>query len=311
MTADTVTLIEVGPRDGLQSERAFLDTEQKVAFITRSIAAGLRRIEAVSFARPDRVPQMADAEAVMAALPRPEGVSYIGLVMNRRGFERACATGLHEIGYVVPASDTFCRRNQGTDTARALDIWREIAEPAREAGLLRSVLIATAFGCPYEGEVAATRVAEIAEAIVAIGVDELALADSIGAAVPSEVTQRFQALARRWPDLPLRGHFHNTRNTGIANVYAAHLAGVRAFDASTGGIGGCPFAPGATGNVATEDLAYLFARMGVQTGIDLEAVIANAHWLGALLERPMPSMLSRSGPFPRPPAAHSEAAPAA
>ncbi|NLA35707.1 MAG: hydroxymethylglutaryl-CoA lyase [Actinobacteria bacterium] len=304
---DSVTIVEVAPRDGLQSDPTMLDTAQKVALITRAVRAGIRRIETVSFVNPKRVPQMADAAEVMDALhadveTRALGASYIGLVLNRRGLERALDTGVDEINSVVIASDTFAQKNQGQPTGGLLEASAEIVAGAAESTLPVSVTIGASYGCPYEGEVALDRLAWVIEQVVASGPAEIALADSIGVAVPTDVSERV-ALAREIiGDAPiaLRAHFHNTRNTGLANAAAAVDAGIRIFDSSLGGIGGCPFAPNATGNVPTEDLLYMFHRMGLRSGVDLEALAANVPWLEQTLAHPVPGYLSKAGLFPRP-----------
>jgi len=293
-----VEIVDVGPRDGLQSQPKLLDTATKVALIERLVAAGIRRLEVVSFVNPKRVPQMADAEAVVAALPPREDVSYIGLVLNERGFERAAACGMGEINCVVVASETFNRKNQGAGTEETLVAVGAIADRARRAGIRCGVTIGASFGCPFEGEVPAERVAGIARRLAAEGVDEIALADTIGVAVPTDVTGLIEAVAPEVGPTPLRCHFHNTRNTGVANAYAAVQAGVRVLDASVGGVGGCPFAPNATGNVATEDVLYMLHRMGVETGVDIEQVMATARWLEGPLEAAMPAMVTRAGLFP-------------
>ncbi len=298
MTPGRVEIVEVSPRDGLQNEPELLGTEDKVELITRAIAAGIKRIEATSFVDPRRVPQMADAEAVMAQLPRLDGVSYIGLVLNRRGFDRAAAAGCDEVNYVVIATDEFSRRNQSVATDEALAVWDEIAAAAREAGMRSSLTIGAAFGCPYEGEVPAERVVEIAGRVLESKPSEIALADTIGVAVPTQVTGLIEAVAARISDVPLRCHFHNTRNTGLANAYAAIEAGVGVLDASLGGIGGCPFAPAATGYIPTEDLVYMLNRMGVQSGVDIERLIDLTAWLEGRLGRQTPALLGRAGNFP-------------
>ncbi len=298
MTPGRVEIVEVSPRDGLQNEPELLGTEDKVELITRAIAAGIKRIEATSFVDPRRVPQMADAEAVMAQLPRLDGVSYIGLVLNRRGFDRAAAAGCDEVNYVVIASDEFSRRNQSLATDEALAVYDEIGAAAREAGMRSSLTIGAAFGCPYEGEVPAERVVEIAGRVLESKPSEIALADTIGVAVPTQVTGLIEAVAARISDVPLRCHFHNTRNTGLANAYAAIEAGVGVLDASLGGIGGCPFAPAATGNIPTEDLVYMLNRMGVQSGVDIERLIDLTAWLEGRLGRQTPALLGRAGNFP-------------
>jgi hydroxymethylglutaryl-CoA lyase len=294
-----VEILEVSPRDGLQNESTVLSTEDKLELVDRAVRAGARRIEVTSFVNPARVPQMADADEVMAALPRREGVRYAGLVMNRRGLDRALAGGVDEIDVVVVATDTFCRRNQGTTTAEACDTAAELVAEARAAGVLSTITIGASFGCPFEGEVPVERLRGVLERVVDAGPDELALADTIGVAVPSDVTGRL-AVAREvaGPGVPLRLHLHDTRHTGVANAVAGLEAGVTTLDASIGGAGGCPFAPNATGNVATEDLVYLFDRMGVATGLDLESVTGTVGWLEQRLGKQLPGALARSGGFP-------------
>ncbi len=295
----TVEILEVSPRDGLQNEKTILSTEDKVELVDRAVRAGARRIEVTSFVNPARVPQMADADEVMAALPRPEGVKYAGLVMNRRGLDRALAGQVDEIDVVVVASDTFCRRNQGMSTAEACDTAAGLVREARAAGVFSTITIGASFGCPFEGEVPVERLGETVQRVVDAGPDELALADTIGVAVPLDVKQRLR-LARELagPQLPLRLHLHDTRHTGVANAVAAVESGVSTLDASIGGAGGCPFAPNATGNVATEDLVYLFNRMGVASGLDLASVTATAAWLEERLGTPLPGALLRAGDFP-------------
>jgi hydroxymethylglutaryl-CoA lyase len=298
-----IEIVEVGPRDGLQNEPTVVATATKVEFIERAIAAGLRRVEVASFVNPKKVPQMADAEDVLRALPRRDGVRYVGLVLNRRGFDRAAAAGCNEIGMAVVASDTFNQRNQGATTAESIAAWNEIAAAAHAAGIRPQVTVSAAFGCPFEGEVAVDRVVEIARRVAEAQPCEIALADTIGVGVPSQVTELVGRVWEALPGMRLRCHFHNTRNTGIANAYAAVEAGVSALDASIGGIGGCPFAPAATGNIPTEDLVYMLQRMGVDTGVDLEALIATGRWLQDRLGRNVPGLLVKAGSFPRPRAA--------
>jgi len=294
----TVEIIEVGPRDGLQSEPEVLPTATKVELINRLVDAGVRRIEVASFVNPRKVPQMADAEQVMAALAPRAGVTYVGLVLNRKGLERALASGCREIGMVVFASDTFNQRNQGASTAESIAEWLEIAAAARAVGVRAQVTISAAFGCPFEGEVPAARVVEIATRLAQGNPVEIALADTIGVGSPAQVSDLVQRVKAAVPQIPLRGHFHNTRNTGLANAYAAVQAGVVALDASVGGIGGCPFAPAATGNIPTEDLLYMLHRSGFETGISLEGVIETGRWLQDVLGRPVPGMLVKAGAFP-------------
>ncbi len=293
-----IKFVEVGPRDGLQAQSVALDTKGKLALIERVLAAGVRRLEVASFVNPRKVPQMADAEALFAALPTRPEVSYIGMVLNRRGFERARAAGCREIGMVVVASDTFNRRNQGAGTDESIAAWLEIASAARGDGISVNLTIAAAFGCPFEGEVGPARVVEIAERCARGEPVDIAIADTVGVGVPTQVTDLVGRLNAALPGLPLRAHFHNTRNIGIANAYAAVQAGVQSLDASVGGIGGCPFAPAATGNIASEDLLYMLERMGVETGVSLEGMIETGLWLETAMGQTMPGMVMKAGLFP-------------
>ncbi len=295
----TVSIVEVGPRDGLQSEPEILSTAAKIEFIERAIGAGIRRLEVTSFVHPKRVPQMADAEDVIRGLPDRDDVIYIGLVLNRRGFDRARDVNIDEIGMAVVASDTYNRRNQGVPTQDSINAWLDIARDAKTAGIRANVMVSSAFGCPFEGEVPLRRVLEIVDSIAAGDPVELGIADSIGVAVPNQVTEMIGAIRERVPHLPIRCHFHNTRNTGLANAQAALDAGAASFDASIGGIGGCPFAPAATGNIPTDDLLYLFDRSGVQTGVSLEKIIETSIWLQGQLGRDVPAMLPKAGIFPQ------------
>lgn len=295
---DSVDLIEVGPRDGLQSLPNLVDTETKIGFINRLVAAGVKRIEVVSFVNPKRVPQMADADEVIKRLPHETGVRFIGLVLNTRGFERAAAAGLTEINSVVVATETFSQRNQGMSVAEIMENVTVITREARRNGIFCGVTVSAAFGCPYEGRVPSARVVDLVHRLAALEVDEISLADSIGVAVPGEVVELIGKVNQVRRGIPLRLHFHNTRNTAIANVYAALMAGVRAFDASCGGLGGCPFAPGATGNVGTEDVLYLLENMGYSTGISLTDIIATTKWLENPLAMALPAAVSRASRFP-------------
>jgi hydroxymethylglutaryl-CoA lyase len=294
-----VELFEVGPRDGLQMEPGIVPTADKAALIERLIAAGLRRIEVASFVDPRKVPQMADAEQLLGSLRRPEGVYFAGLVLNRKGLDRALAAGCNEIGMVVVASDTFNRRNQGVGTAESVETWSAIARAARDAGVRVQVTVAAAFGCPFEGEVPMQRVLDIVQRVAEPGPHEICLADTIGVGVPAQVTELLARVRALLPQMSLRCHFHNTRNTGIANACAALDAGVATLDASIGGIGGCPFAPAATGNIATEDLLYVLERSGIETGVSLDALIGTARWLQQRLGRTPPGMVMKAGGFPR------------
>ena len=295
----SVELVEVGPRDGLQIDPVILPTVTKVELISRLLAAGLRRIEVTSFVNPRKVPQMADAEQVLASLRRPPGVHFTGLVLNRRGFERAAAAGCSEVGMVVVASDTFSIRNQGVSPEQSIAAWLDVARSAREQGIRAQVTISAAFGCPFEGEVPLARVLEIAQRCAEAEPYEICFADSIGVAVPSQVTELLTQARAQMPGMRLRCHFHNTRNTGIANAWAAIECGVSALDASVGGIGGCPFAPAATGNIASEDLLYMLDRSGVATGVALAALIETTQWLQRQLGREAPGMLHKAGGFPK------------
>ena len=298
--ASDVQLVEVGPRDGLQNEPETVATADKLALIERVITAGVRRIEVASFVNPRRVPQMADGDAVIVGLPDRPDVSYIGLCLNLRGVERAIAArdgglrGVDEAGCVIVASDTFGIRNQGQTVAEGIAANTAMLRAAAAAGLVPQVTIAASFGCPFEGEVPVDRVVAIASEMAAAGAVEIALADTIGVAVPAEVTERFGRVAEAVPGVRLRAHLHDTRGMGIANAWAAYQAGVRVIDASVGGLGGCPFAPRATGNIASEDLIYLLERGGVATGVDLEAMIAANRWMADLLGRALPSRVARA-----------------
>ena len=298
MTGRTISIVEVGPRDGLQSEPEILPTASKVRFIEKAIDAGIRRLEVASFVHPKRVPQMADAEALIERLPQTEDVSYIGLIMNERGLDRALSTSIGEIGMVVVASDTYNRKNQGVGTDESVEVWHALAKRAQDNGLRANVMISSAFGCPYEGEVRPERVVDLARRVVESGPAELGIADSIGVAVPSQVTHLLGAVREVIGDLPLRCHFHNTRNTGLANAQAAVEAGVTFLDASIGGIGGCPFAPAATGNIPTDDLLYMLERSGIATGVSLGKIIDVSRWLEDQLGRGVPAMLPKAGMFP-------------
>jgi hydroxymethylglutaryl-CoA lyase len=297
--SEAIEIVEVGPRDGLQNEKAVLDVADKVAFIRRLEACGARRLEAVSFVNPRRVPQMAGAEEIMAALPPEPGRVRIGLVLNERGWDRAVASGCDEANIVVCASDEFGVRNQGASVAQQVDAMIAIARRRDvEGGPPISVTISVAFGCPFEGEVPIARVAAIARAAAELRTPEIALADTIGAADPWAVRERIAAVRAEAPEARLRMHFHDTRGAALANAYAAVEAGVRVLDSSCGGLGGCPFAPAATGNVATEDLAWMLHRAGFVTGVDVEAMTAAGRWIGEKIGKVPVSALSRAGAFP-------------
>ena len=295
-----IQIVEVGPRDGLQNESVTLSTEDKLSLIDHLADSGITRIEAVSFAHPKYVPQLADAEAVMERLERRPGVSYIGLVMNWRGWVRAVDTGIDEVNVPLFASDTFNRKNQGAPTTETLAVLADIAHDAHKHGITVTATIGTAWGGPFEGEVALDDLLAAASGAVSAEIDELAIADTIGVGDPWSVTDRLNAVAAIANGVPLRVHFHNTRNTGIANAYAAIEAGVTTIDASVGGIGGCPFAPAATGNIPTDDLIYMLNRGGFDHGVSLASLIGVSHDVERLLGSPVPAMLPSAGDFPDP-----------
>lgn len=300
MYTNSIEMVEVSPRDGLQNEKAMVSTEDKLALIARALAAGVRRIEVASFVNPRAVPQMADAEAVCAGLPERGDVTYIGLVMNGRGADRALATGrIDQLGAVSVATDTFAMANQGQTSDGSIEAAIGIIEAARAAGKSGQVTIGAAFGCPFEGEVAEARVLAMAGALAAAAPVEIGLADTIGVANPAHVRRLVTAVRELVAPIPVRVHFHNTRGTGLANVWAAVEAGARTVDASIGGLGGCPFAPGAAGNVSTEDVVYMLERAGVRTGLDLSALIATNHWLAEVMGRTLPAMVSMAPAFPK------------
>jgi hydroxymethylglutaryl-CoA lyase len=294
----SVEIVEVGPRDGLQDEPVVVPTDRKLAYIAAAVRAGVRRIEVASFAHPTRVPQMADAEAVIAGLDHTDRASYIGLVMNARGMDRAIASGIGEVNTVVIVTDSFSQENQGMSSRDAVAMAADVARRARQSGIRVGVTLSAAFGCPYEGVVDPDHVVNVATEVAAAGVDELSLADTIGSAVPNQ-TEDLTAAVRAATDLPVRVHLHNSRNTGLANAVAALSGGATALDSSLGGIGGCPFAPGATGNVPTEDLAHMLARMGVDTGLDVAALLDAVPLVEEMTGHPAVGMLARAGLFPR------------
>lgn len=297
--AMNVEIVEVGPRDGLQAEDLVVSTADKIALVEAAIAAGAKRIEVASFVHPGRVPQMADAEQVVAALPRLDGVTYIGLVLNERGAERALATGVGELGAVCMTTDSFASRNQGQTSDESLSVAKRIVAMAKAAGRSAQITIGSAFGCPFEGELPADRTLRMAVAAAESEPREVGLADTIGVASPAEVERLVERVAAAIAPLPVRVHFHNTRNTGLANVWAAVNAGARTVDASLGGLGGCPFAPGATGNVPTEDVVYMLERSGVSTGLDLDRLVEASLWFSKVMGKSLPGMVSRAGRFPR------------
>jgi hydroxymethylglutaryl-CoA lyase len=294
----SIEIVEVGARDGLQNESVLLSTAQKLELIQRAIATGVKRIEVASFVNPKLVPQMADAEAVSAGLPKRADVTYIGLVLNKRGALRAIEAGLPELGAVCAASDGFAMRNQGLSSDQSLAMCCEVVRLARQEGRRAQVSISTSFGCPFDGEVDPARVVEMARIAAAEGPVEIAIADTIGVAGPKDVADLVARVSAAIKPLPVRVHFHNTRNTGLANVWAAVNAGAKIVDASLGGLGGCPFAPRATGNVPTEDVVYMLERSGVSTGLDVDGLIEAAVWLSQVMGKDLPGMLSRAGNYP-------------
>ncbi|MCK0069704.1 hydroxymethylglutaryl-CoA lyase [Kordiimonas laminariae] len=302
----TIEIVEVGARDGLQNEKVHFSTEHKVNLINKAVDAGIRRLEVASFVHPKLVPQMADAEAVIADLPDNPDIEYIGLVLNKRGYLRALATregnkrGVDEVGCVVTASDTFGQKNQGQNRAETIQEAGAIMKLAKNDGVGAQVTVSTAFGCPFEGKVQASTVLDMAKELAEFEPREIAIADTIGVGIPNQVEDILASIKDAVPHIPLRAHFHNTRNTGIANAWAAYKGGATVLDSSVAGLGGCPFAPRATGNIGTEDLLYLLSQSGVQTGIELDKVIELAKWIETILGRPAPSAVSQAGGFPVP-----------
>jgi len=294
-----IDIVEVGLRDGLQNEKTLLPTDVKLEFIDRLVAAGAKRMEVASFVNPKLVPAMADSADIMAQVPRDKGVSWIGLALNERGLRNAIEAQCDEINYVMVASEGFGKRNQGASPEESAALFERIAPLGLEAGIPMSVTISVAFGDPFDGEVDPAFVAQLARRARQAGAVEIAFGDTIGVADPWSV-QRLIASVREavGDDMTLRMHFHDTRNTAQANIFAAMEAGISVIDASVGGLGGCPFAPNATGNVATEDVVYMLERGGYETGLDLDALIETARWVEPYIKRAVPSMLSRAGGFP-------------
>ena len=294
----SLIVCDVGPRDGLQNEANVLEAATRAELCDRLAGAGLNKIEAASFVNPKLMPQMAGAEDVMSALHRKPGTVYAGLVLNEKGYERALAAGVDEVHYAFAATDTFGKRNQNATVAEGLQTALALVARSRADRMPVTVTISVAFGCPFEGPVQPSRVLEIVERLMAVPPDEICLADTIGVGVPKQVRELVSGA--RNLGATVGAHFHNTRNTGYANAEAALEEGAVSLDASIGGAGGCPFAPKATGNIATEDLVYLLRGMGVETGIDLGALIETSHWLGEQLGKELPSMVARAGDFPVP-----------
>ncbi|MCL6454964.1 MAG: hydroxymethylglutaryl-CoA lyase [Alicyclobacillus sp.] len=292
-----VEIVEVGPRDGLQTEKQHLSTDDKVRLIHQLVDAGVRKLEAVSFVNPKVVPQMANPEAVLEQVPRGQGIQYAGLVLSQSGAERALRCQLDAVHVAMATSDTFNRKNARRSVEQSVSEIVRIVQDVRAAGLPVVVCLATAFGCPYEGDVPFHRVLGIAEQFLAAGCSGITLADTVGAANPAQVSDGVRKFADRFgAEVPLGLHFHNTRGLGIANVYAGWLAGVRRFDTSVGGLGGCPFAPKAVGNVCTEDVVNMFQEMGVSVEIDTRQLTETAAWLEGVLGHPLDGMLMKAGP---------------
>jgi (R)-citramalyl-CoA lyase len=292
----SVMVFDVGPRDGLQNEPDVLAPGVRAELVGKIVAAGVRAVEVASFVDPRRVPQMAGAEEVVAALEQQNGVVYAGLALNELGYDRLVACGLDEVRFSFGATESFNQRNQNASVRESLEAALRIVERGRADGIRTAVNISVAFGCPFEGNVDESRVLELAAEVAAARPDTILLADTIGVGVPAQVRRlvaRSVALG-----IPVGGHFHNTRNTGYANALAAFEAGATVLDASVGGLGGCPFAPRATGNIATEDLVYLLHGEGVETGIDLNALITVSEWLESVLGRRLEGQLYRAGNFP-------------
>ncbi len=287
---------DVGPRDGLQNEAKILEPAERAELCDRLAAAGLKRIEAASFVNPKLVPPMAGAEDVMAALHRRPGTAYAGLVLNEKGYERAIAAGVDEVHYALAATDEFGRRNQNATVEQGIQTALALVARSRADRVPVTVTVSVAFGCPFEGPVPPERVLGIVERLMAVPPDEVCLADTIGVGVPRQVHELVRGA--RGLGASVGAHFHNTRNTGYANAVTALEEGVVSLDASVGGAGGCPFAPNATGNIATEDLVYLLRGMGVETGIHLDVLIHTSRWLGGKLGKELPGMVARAGDYP-------------
>ena len=290
-----IEIVDVGPRDGLQNEDKTLSPVVRAELCEKLAAAGVPRVEAASFVNPKRVPQMAGAEEVMSAIERSPGTSYAGLVLNEKGYERAIQAGVDEIRYAFPVTETFAKRNQNTTVANATQLGARLVERARLDGVRVSITLSAAFGDPFEGRVDPGHVLGIAASVAASGPDEIVLADTIGVGVPNQVRKLVEGV--RAHGITVACHFHDTRNTGIANAAAAVESGATVLDASVGGTGGCPFAPRATGNIATEDLVYLLHGMGYETGIDLHALIEVATWLAQQLDKELPGQVYKAGNF--------------
>ena len=290
-----VEIVDVGPRDGLQNEDRTLSPEARSQLCDRLAAAGVPRVEAASFVNPKRVPQMAGAEEVMDGLNRLEGTAYAGLVLNERGYERAVEAGVDEVRYAFPVTETFAKKNQNTTVEDATALAVRLVERSRLDGVRVSITLSAAFGDPFEGKVDPDHVLRLSEKVAEARPDEIVLADTIGVGVPTQVRGLVGVVAAM--GVTVGCHFHDTRNTGIANAVAAVESGVTVLDAAVGGTGGCPFAPRATGNIATEDLVYLLHGMGYETGVDLEALIGVAEWMSEKLGKELPGQVYKAEAF--------------
>ena len=295
MPTPHVTIVEVGPRDGFQMEKAFIPTDLKIRVIDLLSDAGLRSIEVTSFVNPKVIPQMADAAEVMARISRRPGATYKVLVPNLRGAERALNTKPDTLELVIVASESYNQKNVGLSVDQSIAACVEVARAAAARSVPLEVVIGTAFGCPIEGPVPETQVERIARAVAACGISRLSLADSIGSGNPAQVSRLVARIKGALPGMPLSLHLHNTRGLGLANALAGFQAGIDTFDAGLGGLGGCPIFPGATGNVATEDVVNLFEEMGVSTGVNLDKVREASRLMQQFLGRPLPSYILRVG----------------
>jgi hydroxymethylglutaryl-CoA lyase len=302
LPSNHVDIMEVGPRDGLQNESTLVETEAKIGMIEGLVDAGLKRVEITSFVNPRWIPPLADQAEVARGITRRDGVVYAALVPNLKGYENAVAAGMKEVGLVVSASETHNRKNINASTEETLTRYQELAQRARADGVVFRAYVSTAFGCPYEGAISAGRVADVATRLLALGAYEVSLGDTIGVASPKQIKDVLRAVALTIPVEKLGLHLHDTRGTALANVLCGLEQGVRSFDSSIGGLGGCPYAPGASGNLATEDLVYMLNTMGLSTGVDLEKVAAVSRTMGRLLGRTLPAKYTQAGPWlPKPP----------
>jgi isopropylmalate/homocitrate/citramalate synthase len=289
-----VTIVEVGPRDGLQNERARVSTADKIEFVNRLTAANLPVIEVTAFVNPKWVPQMADASDVFAGIGRRPGTRYTALVPNLAGLDRALAAGVTEIAVFAAASETFSRNNINQTVDDSLATYKEVCDRARAAGLRVRGYLSTAFGCPFEGDVPPARVADVAARLAALGVFEVAISDTIGIAHPGQVPRVLDAVLARLPVEQIALHYHDTRGTALANVLASLPYGIATYDAASGGLGGCPYAPGAAGNLATDDLIYMLDGLGIETGVSLAAVTEASAFIGARMDHRLPSKYAQA-----------------